>query len=170
MAAARAAQPGPAPPGRIGCAAAPAARWTACPGRAAPAASAQPADRHALDGKLERRARPRRLDRVGAGLDVLAGHRPAVAPEQRTDVEDADAAAIEVGFVVAGELLHAVPEIEQPEMAGADVAAAGPEEQLAAALQHVDAHVVEKRTGHLLRPPHADVVAGVRARRSRIRA
>ena len=105
---------------------------------------------------------PRRLNRVGAALHVFAGDGPAVTPEQRPDIEDADAAAIEVGFIVAGELLHAVTEIEQPEMPGADVAAAGSEEQLAAPLQHVDAHVVEKRTGHLLRAPHPDVVAGVR--------
>src|SRR6185436_18265234 len=85
---------------------------------AAAAAAAKAADRHTLDGKLERRSRPRRLDGVGAGLDVLARDGPAVTPEQRTDVEDADAAPIEVGFIVAGELLHAAPQIEQTEMAG----------------------------------------------------
>ena len=38
-------------------------------------------------------------------------------------------------------------------MAGADEAAARAEEQLAAALEHVDAHVVEKRARHLLERP-----------------
>ena len=62
-----------------------------------------------------------------------------------------------------GELLHAIAEIEQAEMPGADHAAAGADEQLAAALDHVDALVIEEGTGHFLRAAHADVVAGIGA-------
>ena len=62
-----------------------------------------------------------------------------------------------------GELLHAVTEIEQAEVPGTDVAAARPEKQLAASLEHVDADVVDEWARHLARPAHADVVAGVRA-------
>ena len=117
-------------------------------GATAAAASATPAraaDRHALHRHLERRSGARRLDLVGAGRHVVAGDGPAVAPQQRTNVEHADAAAIEIGFVVAGKLLHAVAEIQQAEMPGTDVTAARSGEQLAAALEHVDAHVVEER-------------------------
>ena len=89
---------------------------------------------------------------IGAFLEVVAGHGPAVAPEKRTNVQHADAAAIEVGLVVAGELLHAVAEVEQAEMPRTDVTAARAEEQLAASLQHVDAHVVEKGPGHFPAP------------------
>jgi hypothetical protein len=46
---------------------------------------------------------------------------------------------------MARELLHAIAEIEQAEMSRTDVAAADPRNSLAAALQHVDAHVVEER-------------------------
>ena len=64
---------------------------------------------------------------------------------------------------MAGELLHAIAQIEQAEVAGADDAAAGADEELAAALEHIDAHVVDEGTGHLPGAAHADVVAGVGA-------
>ncbi len=72
-------------------------------------------------------------------------------------------AAIEVRFVMARELLHAVAEIEQAEVARADVPATRSQEQLAAALEHVDAHVVDERACDLARSSHADVVARIRA-------
>ena len=43
---------------------------------------------------------------------------PVVALEEWTNIKHAAAAAIEIGFVVTGELLHATAEIEQSEMAG----------------------------------------------------
>ena len=70
---------------------------------------------------------------------------------------------IQVGFPVHGELLHAVAEIEEAEMAGANHAAAGADQELAAALDHVDAFGIEERAGNFPRPAEADVVAGVRA-------
>ena len=48
-------------------------------------------------------------------------------------------------------------------MAGANHAAAGADEQLAAALDHIDALVVEEGTGHFPGAAHADVVAGIGA-------
>ena len=134
-----------------------------CAAAARPAAASRAADRHTLHRHLERRSGARRLDFVGAGRQVLTGDRPAVAPQQRTNVEHADAAAIEVRFVVAGKLLHAVAEIQQPEMSHADVPAARSGEELAAALEHVDAHVVDERARHLSRSSRADVVARVAA-------
>jgi hypothetical protein len=59
------------------------------------------------------------------------------------------AASIEAGFVVTGKLLHAVAEVQQPEMPGPDVTPARAGEELAAALEHVDAHVVDERASHL---------------------
>ncbi len=64
---------------------------------------------------------------------------------------------------MAGELLHAVAEVEQPEMPRADLTAARAKKQLATPLEHVDAHVVEKGPGHFPGPAHADVVRGIRA-------
>ena len=64
---------------------------------------------------------------------------------------------------MAGELLHAVAQVEQAEVAGADDATAGADEELAAALEHIEAHVVEEGTGHFPGAAHADVVAGVGA-------
>ena len=128
---------------------------------AAPAAPA--AHRHTFHGQFERRTGAHGFDLVGAFLQVLAGNGPAVSPQQRADIQHAGAAPVQVGFVVQGELLHAVAEIEQAEMTGADHTAAGADEQLSAALDHVDALVVEEGTGHFLRAAHADVVAGVGA-------
>src|SRR5207245_8975954 len=71
------------------------------------AAAARAADRHALHRHLERRSGSRRLDFVGAGRQIVTGDRPAVALQQRTNVKHADAAALEIRFVVAGKLLHA---------------------------------------------------------------
>ena len=96
-------------------------------------------------------------------MKFSAGNGPSVAPQQRTDIEHADAAAIEVRLEVHRKLLHAVAEIEQAEMSRADVAAAGADKQLASALEHVDPDVVDKGTGDLPRSAHTDVVAGVRA-------
>ena len=98
-------------------------------------AAASAAERDTWHGHLERRARPRRFNLVGAGRHVVARDRPSVAPEQRPDVQDAGAAAIEVGLVVHRELLNAVAQVEQAEVAGTDVAAARSGEQLSAALE-----------------------------------
>ena len=140
------------------------AAWTAWTAGAARTAWATPAPRsadgHAFHRELEHGARSRRLDPIGAFAEVLAGHRPPVAPEQRPDVEHADAAAVEIGLVVTRELLHAVAEIEQTEVPRSDEPAAGAEEQLAPSLQHVDAHVVEERARYLAGAAHPDVVAG----------
>ena len=62
-----------------------------------------------------------------------------------------------------GELLHVVAEVEKAEMAGANKTAAGANEQLAAALDHVNAHVVEEGAGHFPGTAHPYVVAGVGA-------
>src|SRR5690606_8888085 len=85
-----------------------AARTGAWPWAAAAAPAATPSDRHAFDGEFECRAGACRLDLIRPLGKVLAGHRPSVAPEQRSDVEHAPAAAIEIRFVVQGELLHTV--------------------------------------------------------------
>ena len=132
-------------------------------GAAPAAAPSQSANRRPLHGKFEGRSRSRRLNLIGAFLEVLSCDRPSVAPQERPDIEHADAASIEIRLVMHGELLHAVAEIEQPEVAGTDVAAARPEKQLAASLEHVDADVVDEWPRHLARPAHANVVAGVRA-------
>jgi hypothetical protein len=115
-----------------------------------------------LHRELENRARARGLDAVDARREVVAGHGPAVAPEQRPDVEHADAAAIEIGFVVQRKFLDVILD-EQSEVAGTDVSPARGGEQLAAALDHVDTHVVEVRARDLARTSHADVVGRVRA-------
>ena len=52
-------------------------------------------------------------------------------------------------------------------MSRADVTAAGSGKQFPASLDHVDAHVVDKRSRHLLRAAHADVVAGIPSRTTR---
>ena len=87
-------------------------------GAAAPAAAASAADRHALHRQFERGAGPRGFDLVGAFLEVLSGDGPAVAPEQRTDVEHADAAAIEVGFVVHENFCTPSPRSSRPKCPG----------------------------------------------------
>src|SRR4051794_3385341 len=68
---------------------------------------------------------------------------------------------------MAGKLLHGVAEIQQPEMPWPDVTAARSGEQLATALEHVYAHVVDEWTRHLFRSSHADVVGRVAARTAR---
>ncbi len=78
----------------------------------------EPADRRALHGELEHRAGPRRFEGVRACYQIVTGDRPTVPPQQRPDIEHADAAAIEIRLVMHRDLLHAVPEIEQPEMPG----------------------------------------------------
>ena len=107
------------------------------------------------------------MDLVRSRREVIARDRPTVTPQERTNVEHAGAAAIEVRLVVAGKLLHAVAEIEETEMSRADVTAAGSGKQFPASLDHVDAHVVDKRSRHLLRAAHADVVAGIPSRTTR---
>ena len=58
---------------------------------------------------------------------------------------------------------HTVAEIQQSEMPRADEATARAEKELAAALQHADANVVQIGPGDRARAAHAEVVAGVRA-------
>ena len=87
-------------------------------GITAPTPSAEAADRHPLHRQFQRGAGPYGFDLVGACLEVLAGDGPAVTPQQRTDVQHADAAAVEIGLVMARELLHAIAEIEQPKCPG----------------------------------------------------
>ena len=123
---------------------APASSSAAAP---APASTTNTADGDTLHGHLERGPGPRGFDLIGAFLEVLCGNGPSVAPQQRTDVEHADAASIEVRLEVHRELLNTIAEIEQAEMSWADVAAAGADKQLASALQHVDPDVVDKGTG-----------------------
>ena len=115
--------------------------WSACAATAA-------ADRHALYRHLECGAGARRFDLIRSGSQVVAGHRPTIAPEQGTDVEHADATTIEIRLVMTRELLHAVAKVEQAEVSGSDEATAGSRKQLPSALQHVDAHVVEERARH----------------------
>ena len=62
---------------------------------------ANPPTGDALDRQFERRAGARGFNAVGARPEVVAGDGPAVAPEQRTDIEHADATAIEIRLVVA---------------------------------------------------------------------
>src|SRR5581483_1430968 len=87
-----------------------------------------PADGSSFDGEFEDRARPRRFDLVRALLEVLAGYRPAVFPQQRANVEHAGPATIEIGLIVQREPLHPIAEIEQSEMAGSDHTACGARE------------------------------------------
>ena len=144
------------------------------PGPPRPRTAASPdapaADRHSLHRQLERRAGAHGFDLIRAFLEVLAGDGPAVFPQQRADIEHAGAAPVEVGFIVAGELLHAVAQIEQAEVAGADHAAAGADEKLAAALDHVDAHVVEEGAGHLPARGRRECCSRSRRRDSNCRA
>src|SRR5690606_26080136 len=107
------------------------------------------ADRYALHRELQHGTGSRRFYRVRARDEILSGDGPSVAPQERLNLEHTDAAAIEIRLVVERELLHIVAEIQQAEMAGADLPAARSGEQLAAAFQHVDAHVVEIRAGDL---------------------
>ena len=136
---------------------------SACRHDRRPLSSATAADRHSLHRQLQRRAGAHGFNFIRAFLDILAGHRPAVFPQQRANIQHAGAAPVQVRFIVAGELLHAVAQVQQAEVAGPDHAAAGADEQLAAALDHVDAHVVQEGAGHLSGAAHADVVAGVGA-------
>src|SRR4029079_11611102 len=113
--------------------------WTSAgwPGR--PRSDAAATHCHTLHAQLERRTCAHGLDRVRARREVVAGHGPAVPPQERPNVEHAGAPSLEVGFVVQRESLYAIPEVEQAEMAGADDTASRPHEQRAAAADHVDA-------------------------------
>ena len=124
------------PPGRPAAAATTAARRAAPPTGTPSTASSS--------------AVPVRTDSIsiGALLQVLAGHRPAVLPQQRADVQHAGAAAIQVGFIVQENFCTPSPRSSRPKWPGPIDAAAGSDEQLAAALNHVDALVVQERTGH----------------------
>ncbi len=90
---------------------------------------ASAAHRYTLHGQLECRTGADGFDFVRAFLEVVAGDGPAVRPQQRPDVQHAGAAPVEVGLVMAGELLYAVAEVEQTEVARADDAAAGADEE-----------------------------------------
>ncbi len=76
-------------------------------------AASSAGDSDEIHGQFECAATAFGLDLVRAFPDIVARYRPAVLPEQRADVEHAAAAAVHVGLVVAGELLHAVTEVEQ---------------------------------------------------------
>ena len=129
-----------------------------------PAKSAAAASHpHEIHGQFQRIAAAFGLDFIGAFLEVVAGNGPAVFPEQRANVQHAAAAAVQVGLVMTGEFLHAVAEVHQAEVAGPDEATAGGHDQLAAAFEHVDAHVVQVGAGDCLGAAHADVVGGVGA-------
>src|SRR6266496_2071087 len=82
---------------------------------------------------------------------------------QRADIQHAGAAPVQVGFKVRGELLHAFAKIEKAEMTCANHAAPGAQEQLSAALDHIDALAIEEGASHLLRAAYPYVVAGVGA-------
>jgi hypothetical protein len=64
---------------------------------------------------------------------------------------------------MAGELLQAIPQVDQAKMAGANDATAGRDKELAAAHEHGHAGMVEVRAGHFCAAAHANVVAGVGA-------
>ena len=109
-----------------------------------PAAAASPAapaaDRHTFHGQFERRAGAHGFD-LDRCLPSSSRRRPASRPSTAAGGYPARWRRPGPGRLhSAGELLHAVAEIEQAEVAGADHAAAGADEQLAAALDHVDAH------------------------------
>ena len=55
-----------------------------------------------------RRSSARGFNLVRAFLQVFAGHRPSIPPEQWTNVQHAGAAAVQVGFIVQRELLHSI--------------------------------------------------------------
>src|SRR5579872_7270280 len=61
------------------------------------------------------------------------------------------------------ELLHAVAKIEQTKMSGTNHAAGRAHKQFPTALNHIDAHVVEKGARYLSGAANPDVVAGIRA-------
>ncbi len=66
-----------------------------------------------------------------------------------------------------GEFLHAVTQVDQAEVAGADVATVGGDDEFAAASEHVHAHVVHVGARHTLGAAHADVVGGAVAAEAR---
>src|SRR5450631_2111096 len=61
---------------------------------------------------------------------------------------------------MTGEFLHAFAQIQQPEMAGTNVASLRAEKLCAAALDHIRACVVDEWTGYFAGAAHADVVTG----------
>jgi hypothetical protein len=68
------------------------------------------------------------LELIGTFFNVFAGHWPAVFPEQRSNIQDTCTPSVHVRFPVHRKLLYAVPEIEKPEMAGANLMTARPNE------------------------------------------
>jgi hypothetical protein len=114
-------------------------------------------------GLLERVRIRSGFDLIRAFLEVVSGDGPAVSPQHRPDVEHARAAPVEVGFIVHGELPHVIAQVEQAEVAGADDAAAGADDQFTASLEHIEASVVEKGTRRFPRAADADVIARVGA-------
>ena len=110
---------------------------------AAPPPRAPRVHPHEIHRQFQRIAAAFGLDLIGAFLEVVAGNGPSVFPEQRANVQHAAAAAVQVGLVMTGEFLHAVAQVHQAEVARPDEAAAGGHNELAAAFEHVDAHVVE---------------------------
>ena len=102
-------------------------------------------------------------DLIGAFFHIFTRDWPTVFPEEWADVEHAGSATVEIGLPMDGEFLYPVSEVEETEMAGADVTAGGADELIATTLDHVDAHVIDEGAVDRAGAAYADVVAGVRA-------
>ena len=86
--------------------------------------SAPTADRHSLHRQLQRRAGAYGFNFVCAFLDILAGYRPTVSPQQRPNIQHAGASLVQVRFKMAGEFLHIIAQIQQAKVPRSDHAAA----------------------------------------------
>ena len=87
---------------------------------------------------------------VGAVLEYLTGHGPAVDPEERSDAEGAPAAEVEVGLEVEGHLLDTGFEDESAEVPGSYAPGFGGEDELSAAVDHIPADIVVEGSGGVL--------------------
>src|SRR6185437_1081696 len=116
-----------------------------------------------VDVEFQGEAAANGLDLIGARREVIASNGPAIFPEQRADVEDAAARAVEVGLVVAREFFDIVIGDHASEVAETDVAAFRGSYERAAPLEQGDALFIDVRTCYLARTTNPNVIGGVGA-------
>ena len=98
---------------------------------------------------------------INSVFKYLAGYRPAVPPQKRTDGKGAASAQIKVRLKVERHLLHAFFNNESAEMAGAHATLFARKNKLAATLNHVAAYIVIIRSGRALGAADDNIVCRI---------